>query len=144
MIPDRALSVRAPWWWAILHLDKDFENRSRHWHYRGRVWLHASAWWSLTGVQDDWRAARSSYRAAGGQPGVSGITWKDMRDAGGAIVGSVELCGSVEYSDSPWFFGPHGIKLAQPVALKTPVPCKGALGLFRLPPDVLEALANAE
>jgi len=25
MIPDRAISVRAPWWTAILHLGKDIE-----------------------------------------------------------------------------------------------------------------------
>lgn len=144
MIVERALSVRAPWWWAILHMGKDFENRGRRFHYRGRVWLHASAWWSLSGVEEDWGGAQHCYRAAGGQPGDSGITWRDMKEAGGAIVGSVELCGSVEYSDSPWFFGPYGIELANPIALKTPVPCKGALGLFAVPPAVLEAIRDAD
>lgn len=143
MIPDRAISVRAPWWWAILHLGKDIENRPRQFHYRGRVWLHSSAWWSLPAVLDLWDDVRDCYRNAGGQPGDAGITWKDMCDAGGAIVGSVELCGSVEQSDSPWFFGKYGIVLANPVALATPVPCKGALGLFRPPADVMEVLRHA-
>jgi hypothetical protein len=66
-----------------------------------------------------------------------------MRDAGGAIVGSIELGGAVMESESPWFFGPYGIRLANPVPLAQPVPCKGALGLFRLPDDVLEVLAHA-
>lgn len=139
---DRAISVRAPWWYAILHLGKDFENRNRPFHYQGRVWLHASAWWSMTGVEEDWDSARACYRQAGGQPGNTGITWRDMKDAGGAIVGSVELRGSVEFDDSPWFFGPWGIRLANPVALATPVSCKGMLGLFRPPADVLEMLAH--
>lgn len=141
LLPDRAISVRAPWWWAILHLRKDIENRPKPWAYRGRVWLHASAWWSLAGVEEDWAYVRTAYRAAGGQPGEAGLTWREMRDAGGAIVGSVELCGSVTYSESPWFVGPFGIGLANPVALETPVPCKGALGLFRPPADVIAALS---
>ena len=143
MIPDRALSVRAPWWWAIINLDKDVENRPRACHYRGRVWLHASKWWSWTGVGMDWETVRACYRAEGGQPGDTGISWRDMRDAGGAIVGSVELCGTVTESDSPWFFGPYGIRLANPIALARPVPCTGALGLFRASAEVMEALKNA-
>lgn len=141
--PEFAMSVRAPWWWAILYLRKDIENRPRPWRYRGRVWLHSSAWWSLAGVEEEWQAVRSCYRSAGGQPGDTGITWREMKDAGGAIVGSVELCGTVERSDSPWFFGPYGIRLAMPVALATPVPCKGALGLFRPGAEVMEALSHA-
>lgn len=147
MIPDRAISVRAPWWTAILHLGKDIENRPRHWHYRGRVWLHASSWWSTKAVQEEWwDTVRPCYMAspAWNRPRPDVGSWLKMKDGCGAIVGSVELCGSVEQSNSPWFFGPVGIKLAQPVALKTPVPCKGALGLFRLPPDVMEVLAHAK
>lgn len=143
MTPEVAISVRAPWWWAILNLGKDIENRPRPWRHRGRVWLHASAWWSLEGVEEEWRAVRACYTASGGQPGDTGITWRDMKNAGGAIVGSVELGGAVMESESPWFFGPYGIKLANPVALAQPVPCKGALGLFRLPDDVMGMLRDA-
>lgn len=140
---DRALSVRAPWWWAILHLDKDIENRPRAFHFTGRVWLHASAWWTFADVQDDWEHIQDIYRELGGSRDDTGITWRDMRESGGAIVGSVELCGTVTASDSPWFFGPYGIKLANPVALPKPVPCKGALGLFRPSAEVMERLADA-
>lgn len=143
---DRALSVRAPWWWAILHMEKDIENRPRPFHFTGRVWLHASAWWSIKEVQSTWWSdVRDCYMEspAWNKPRATGISWGDMKKAGGAIVGSVELCGSVEQSDSPWFFGPYGIKLANPIALTTPVPCKGALGLFRPDPAVMEALSRA-
>ena len=37
----KALSVRAPWWWAILH-GKPVENRDWHTNFRGVVLLHAS------------------------------------------------------------------------------------------------------
>ena len=36
----KALSVRAPWWWAILH-GKPVENRDWYTRVRGRVALHA-------------------------------------------------------------------------------------------------------
>ncbi len=31
----RALTLRAPWAWAVLHAGKRVENRSRPWRYRG-------------------------------------------------------------------------------------------------------------
>lgn len=141
-LPDRAISVRAPWWRAILYHGKDIENRPRAWRYEGRVWLHASAWWSLNSVQDDWQTVRACYREAGGQPGDTGITWGDIKEACGSIVGSVRLCGTVEQSESPWFFGPYGVVLADPIPLAQPVPCKGALGLFKIPDDVRGALSH--
>ena len=42
----KALSVRAPWWWAILH-GKPVENRDWQTNYRGEVLLHASKWWNI-------------------------------------------------------------------------------------------------
>ncbi len=40
--PSRALSVRQPWAWAILHAGKRVENRSRNVTTRGPFLLHAS------------------------------------------------------------------------------------------------------
>lgn len=37
----RALSVRQPWAWAILHAGKDVENRSWATGYRGELLIHA-------------------------------------------------------------------------------------------------------
>ena len=37
---------------------------------------------------------------------------------------------------SPWFVGPVGWVLRERTWLPTPVPCKGAQGLWTLPPDV--------
>jgi hypothetical protein len=38
--------------------------------------------------------------------------------------------------ESPWFFGPVGFVLSDVRRLREPVPCKGALGYWELPPDV--------
>lgn len=54
----------------------------------------------------------------------------------GAIIGEVDITGCVEYSDSPWFLGPYGFTLANPVLYDEPIPCKGALGFFE--PDIPE------
>jgi hypothetical protein len=40
----KALSVRAPWWWAILH-GKPVENRDWYTNMRGRIYLHAIKFW---------------------------------------------------------------------------------------------------
>jgi hypothetical protein len=37
--------------------------------------------------------------------------------------------------DEEWFFGPYGWILENVVALREPVPCKGAQGLWTVPPD---------
>ena len=126
----KAISVRAPWWWAILHVGKDVENRDWSTSYRGRVLLHASKWWSMSDVADDGETIGQIYRAAGGKPLDHGHTYRMMRDVGGCIVGSVEIVDCVDQSDSPWFFGRYGFVLRNPVALDRPIPCKGALGFF--------------
>ena len=39
----KALSVRQPWAWAIIHAGKDIENRSWNTHFRGSIGIHASS-----------------------------------------------------------------------------------------------------
>src|SRR6266705_2697241 len=38
----KALSVRQPWAWAIIHARKDIENRTWKTHFRGQVAIHSS------------------------------------------------------------------------------------------------------
>lgn len=126
----KAISVRAPWWWAILHAGKDIENRDWPTKFRGKVLLHASKWWCLSDVSDDTETVRDIYRSAGGEPSDTGLTYRMMRDAGGCIVGSVEIVDCVGRSPSPWFFGRYGFVLRNPIAFAEPIPCRGALGFF--------------
>ena len=132
----KALSVRAPWWWFILH-GKDIENRSLSFapRYRGPVWLHAGKWWEPDEVQEDYADGLRMAEAHGlvlPEP-----DWDQMRAAGGCVVGSVRIDGYTEQDDSPWFLGPLGLKLSCPVPLECPVPLRGYLGLFNVLPGII-------
>ena len=130
----KAISIRAPWWFCILHNGKDIENRDWPTRYRGPVLIHASKWWELSEVADN--AAFASRIAD--RKSKNGISFREMRDAGGHIVGQVEIIDCVTESRSPWFFGKHGFVLANPVAFGRPIPCKGRLGLFDVPDNIVE------
>lgn len=59
-------------------------------------------------------------------------------DGGYDLTGGLPLRG--DGIESPWFVGPYGWVLTDVVTLTTPVPCKGAQGLWALPPDVEAAV----
>lgn len=139
----KLLSIRSPWWWWILHGGKDIENRD--WRgaprYRGKMLIHASAWWSLKQIQDDWDWCREAYRQErppGAKPDVAGPpSWRQLKEQGGHIVGECVLMDVVTESRSPWFVGPMGFVLASPKPLVTPIPFRAALGLLDVPPEIL-------
>lgn len=188
----RAISVRQPWAWAIMHGGKDVENRSRNiaGSYRGPVAIHAgkaifeeeggaypevqSAIWLEeggyvpTGVQL-WEVAddvdphdpRFAYGAIVGVVDLVRVHHADdcehddlMRLAGlyrsgpegraevaalpdsgaGGIVGKIRGC-------SPWAQpDQYHLVLASPRPLAEPIPCRGALGLWTVPDDIVAAL----
>lgn len=131
----KALSIRAPWWWAILH-GKPVENRDWYTHQRGRVYIHASKFWKIDEISDDWDNIK--YMAAkdniplplpvGNEAATDLCT--SMRDAGGSLVGTVEIVGCVTDHPSAFFVGKFGFVLRNPIALPKPIPYKGALGFF--------------
>ena len=105
-----------------MHHGKDVENRSR-WHYRhrGRVQIHAGK-----RRDNDTRRfkAQRDYIASLGIEIPANLPT-------GAIVGEATITGVVTESDSPWFEGPTGITLSDPVAYADPVPYRGQLGIFQ-------------
>jgi hypothetical protein len=124
-----ALSVRQPWAWAIIHAGKDLENRS--WSrsnpglkFRGRVAIHASK--GMT--QEDYHD---------GHYWITEITHHKTPAAcdlvRGAIIGSVEIIDVVTKSMSPWWAGPMGLVLDNPIPCD-PVPCVGQLGFWEWKP----------
>lgn len=123
-IPQKALSIRQPWAWAILYAGKDIENRS--WqamnhglNQRGKIAIHASG-----------GLGKREYEAANDFMLSIGVTCPPPADLPrGGIVGVVEIVDVVRESDSPWFFGPRGLVLAnaQPTDF---IPVKGCLGFF--------------
>ena len=142
----KALSIRAPWWWFILHAGKDIENRDWQTRFRGRIYIHASKWWNMEEVGEDTTdACELRHRHNAELPEKEPqITFRQMRDLGGHIVGTVDIVDCVSESDSPWFFGKYGLVLRNPVALATPFPFKGALGLFDVPGESEQAEAERE
>jgi hypothetical protein len=135
----KALSIRAPWWWFILHGGKDIENRDWPTSFRGRVLIHASKWWSKSSVIEDYHDALDMFERVPHPRNHGEITWAQMRALGGHIVGSVEIVGCANRSDSPWFQGKYGFVLAKPITLAKPIPFKGALGFFNVPDEIENA-----
>lgn len=123
-LPWKALSVRQPWAWAIIYGGKDIENRS--WQavnhglaVRGRVAIHASA-----------TLGKGEYEQAAEFINSLGIPCPPAIDLQrGGVIGSAEVLDVVRESDSPWFFGPRGLVLANPEPCDF-WPVKGALGYF--------------
>lgn len=129
----KALSVRAPWWWFILHAGKDIENRDWPTNFRGTVYLHSSKWYVHRDVVDDLYDMDHRIPELGKRRfAVSGLQhpYVYLKKHGGCIVGTVDIVDCVSKSDSPWFFGKYGFVLANPHAFSVPMPCKGALGFF--------------
>ena len=118
----KALSIRQPWAWLIIHGGKDIENRSWHTKFRGRFLVHASG-----GMTRGEYADACSFCRARGLPAPPAFTELNR----GGIIGSVELVDSVETSTSPWYMGDKGFVLRDPVALPFQ-PYKGRLQFFEV------------
>jgi hypothetical protein len=119
----RALSIRQPWAWLIVHGHKPVENRDWCTTWRGPLLVHAGA----SVVKRDFREAVAQVQD------LFDIAVPEL-DAlpRGGIVGMATLHGCVQEMDSPWFTGPHGLLLrdARPLPF---VPWKGVLGFFHVP-----------
>lgn len=117
----RTLSIRQPWAWAIFN-GKNIENRT--WMLqKGLLLVHASKGFQ----RDEWKAACAFCQYNGLIiPPKSELTF-------GAIIGAVEVC-RCDYSfqgDGRWGLSKHyHAHLENPRLFKTPIPCKGSLGLF--------------
>lgn len=132
----KALTVRQPWPWAIMIGVKPVENRSRRFHHRGPLLIHASQQEEtdmvdqvLELIADETGTAVSLLRNAYRQQATRG-----------AIVGAVTVTDCVTEHASRWFTGPHALVLERPQRAYRPVPCRGQLGLWQPPADVLAAL----
>lgn len=119
----KAISIQQPWAWAIVYAGKDIENRTWNTHYRGPLAIHAPA-----RLQRDNRWPRGAPRPNEDDLHLS------------AIIGVADLVDVVTRSRSKWFGGPFGLVLANPRPLRHPVPCKGSLGLWSIPPNVLRSI----
>jgi hypothetical protein len=126
----KALSVRQPYAWLIVNGHKDVENRTWHTAYRGPVLIHAGKTYPKRDFEDDY----SMWSIHGYPPYREELV--------GGIVGIATITGCVTSSTSRWWIGPVGFTLTDARPLPKLIPCKGELGFFDVPPDVLAQLAG--
>lgn len=122
----KALSVRNPWAYLIIHGcnlgHKDVENRTWRTRHRGLLAIHASKTFD---AESYWQLLRE------------GVELPDIVDFQyGGIIGTVELVDCVARSESRWFEGPYGFVLEDPRACKF-VPLRGYVGLFEVSDDLV-------
>ncbi len=136
----KALSIRAPWSWYILHAGKAVENRGTRWAYRGPVLIHVGA--SLT--KDEYRAWRAAGEGMRSDPEPRAKVPEYSEMQRGGFVGIVRITGCSEhpiYDRDPaknvqgWRMGSdeHGPTYGYDLADATPLPfvkAKGALGIY--------------
>lgn len=150
----KALTVKQPWASLIIHYGKDIENRDWCCTYRGRIAITSSA----QHTAEEWLSAWELMAARKCKPeglGIPHIRYpKGKRPKlesilpnfeAGVILGTVEIVRTVSRLDSPtspWYQGPYGIVLRDPRPLTTPIPVRGQLGLFDLPPMLSDLIAE--
>ena len=124
----RVLSIRPAFARAIVMGEKDVENRS---------WVPPA---TLIG---DWFVIHASEKLLDEDIEYCRERLNDAsrftkeRIVRGAIVGLARLSSCTEASDSRWYWpGNIAWNIDDAIALKRPIPLKGKLGLWRLPPEV--------
>jgi hypothetical protein len=154
-VPARALTIRQPWAFAVVHGGKLTENRSRPIRYRGPLFIHAGSRgrWDPAGersplVQAAWRrwTATLDDPAARAEP----LTRRTTLIPFGAVTAVAQLAGCHETdstalfcSCSPWAAaGSHHWELADVRPLAEPIPQRGFLGLWRVPDQVQQAISG--
>ncbi len=119
-----ALSVRQPWAWSIVAGFKDIENRSTFAVQHGgmrpmKLAIHASK-----GMTRDEYEFAADFMAS-----LDVVCPRPDDLVRGAIIGGVTVMDVVAKSESPWFFGPRGLLLADAFAVD-PIAASGQLGYF--------------
>ena len=141
----KALSLTQPWAELVVLGEKEWETRSWKTTRRGRIAIHASKKfpkWAKELAEND-----AYYVSTLGKYPIT-------RVVRGAIVGTVEIIAMQSTDEIRDFLGRKeiafgdyqserwGWQLANPVRLSDPIPCRGALGLWEVPPEIVIKLAD--
>ena len=113
----KALSIRQPWAWLIVHGGKDIENRTWATKYRGPVLIH-------TGKKINVEAHNRLVAEGIGLPPI-----EDLETGG--IIGRCNIADCVTQSESKWFGGPFGFVLENQQPMKFRL-YKGKLYFFNV------------
>ncbi len=135
------ISIKQPWAWLIAAGWKDIENRSQCFKHRGAIALHAS---KVAVDEDEQRFAydlfvheyqsRSKYDDGSSTSKAMQFSYATDPNAGslGAIIGVGTIVGCVHESESRWYMGEHGLVINNPTLFDSPIPWRGALGIWEL------------
>jgi hypothetical protein len=158
-----ALTVKQPWAHMIANLGKLVENRTWETRYRGLLAIHAGAYSGWDKNAETSLVALEAWKRWAGVPATGEVATPLTRGDAfsffsfGAVIAVAEVVGC-HHSDecmhaeylvppgqrtgcSPWAVrGQWHIELVNVVPLGEPVPCRGKLGLWRLPEDVEKAV----
>lgn len=124
----KALSVRQPWAWLLVHGHKDIENRTWQNGFRGQLLIHAGKAMTDTEYLDVLRFLASKERL---RHLVDILPAPPDLERGG-IVGRVDVVGCFADHASPWFMGPYGFLVRNQTTVSFR-PYVGMLGLFEVP-----------
>ena len=151
----KAITVRQPWAWAIAAGEKLVENRSRGTTYRGPLAIHAGKAWSTRGANDSrvvlpWATAFGHRLVDVDRVDPDGLER-------GHVIAVAQLVDSHPDAECcrPWGESTyaegsgrvvttvHHLVLEDVVSLIWPVEVPGALGLWTVPPHLVDEL-NAQ
>ena len=122
----KAITIKQPYAWCIIYVDgkerKDIENRSWDTKVRGTIAIHAAKSFDKQSIPESMREEFGHEFHLG------------------AIIGIVDIVDVVTEHDSEWFEGPFGFLLANPRELPEPIPCRGQLSFWNVPPEIEEQI----
>jgi hypothetical protein len=119
----KAITIKQPWAWLIIHGSKDVENRNWPTSYVGKLFIHASRTFDQAGFEHVQRSGLWCFH-------------NSETFLKGGIIGIVDIFGCTDCDDSEWFEGPYGFLLANAKIVKF-TPCRGQLGIWDIHhPDV--------
>jgi hypothetical protein len=148
----KALSLKQPWAWAVLHAGKNIENRRWQSDYRGPFWVAASA--QVTrGYFDEAKAIIERLAPGAHVPPLDELPrgciigrarLVDVIHPGGASGHHPWRPGSHKLHPARWhFLDQYGFVIEEERALDKPVECKGLQRWWTVPPAVRALLERA-
>jgi hypothetical protein len=153
LIPTRAISLTGPWWWFMLHLPPEWlkrvENRSpgfSHRAFRGACWVHAAKGLSRS---DFGRAMLFARDDVGVPDAVLALIPSFEELPRGGIVGRFDVtdyvhantAGAIAFELQRWRMRGQSVFVVEDAKPVDFVACKGALGFWRVPLDILRKVA---
>lgn len=136
----KALTIRQPWAWLILHGGKDVENRTWPPAEYGPLLIHAGKSWAQGMIGSCQQSNKPGSFLLGGEEHSYPLGL-----VRGAVVGIVRVWACEQASVSPWAeSGMWHWHLCDPLAFSEPVFWRGRQRLFDVPVDDLPVLMQRE